>query len=79
MWNTPVLLSTACRVGNDVVFAIDSSGSVGRENFLRELNFVRSLVYGLNMGDTRVGALQFSNNPQVEFNLNTYGKIDWIN
>ena len=66
---------SACRLTADVVFAIDSSGSIGSANFQLELDFVRELVNSLNVGQgSRVGALQYSNNAQVQFHLNDHGE-----
>ena len=58
----------------DVIFAIDSSGSVGRDNFLLQLDFVRALASNVNVErGSRVGVLQYSNSAQVEFHLNEHG------
>ena len=60
------LLLTACRERADVVIALDSSFSVGRENYLAMTDFVRSLVTDLPMqGDVRLGLLAFTDTAQV--------------
>ena len=48
---------------------------MGSENCQLELDFVRELVNSLNVGQgSRVGALQYSNNAQVQFYLNDHGE-----
>ena len=59
----------------DVTFALDASGSVGKPNFARQIDFVRSLVMGLNINtDSRVAAIRYANNANMHFNLNDYCK-----
>ena len=36
-----------CRSPPDVVFALDASGSVGKENFMRIMQFAQDMVIGL--------------------------------
>lgn len=66
-----------CRVGADIIFALDASGSIGQPNFQRQIDFVKSLVYSLNINPqsnrgARVGALTFSTEADIRFNLNEY-------
>ena len=42
-------ISPGCRAPADVVFAIDSSGSVGRRNFNKLVDFVREMIEQLNV------------------------------
>lgn len=47
---------------HDIVFLIDSSGSVGKTNFRFQLKFVRKILNGFNVGRdfTRVAIVRFS-------------------
>ncbi|XP_048833731.1 collagen alpha-3(VI) chain [Brienomyrus brachyistius] len=58
----------------DLVFLIDGSESVGVTNFLRirtlALNVIERLLVGKDA--IRVAVVQYSNNPQTEFELNRY-------
>jgi collagen type VI alpha len=70
-----------CRVGADLVFALDSSGSIGRVNFQKQVDFVKEVVYGLNLDqDTRVGLLTFATSPNARFYMNEYStRMDVLN
>ena len=60
--------------GIDLVFVLDSSGSIGSTNFRTIRNFVNTFVNTLEIGPTRsqVGVIRYSGSAQVLFNLNTY-------
>ncbi|KTG44213.1 hypothetical protein cypCar_00020928 [Cyprinus carpio] len=67
---------TKCSVSAiaDLVFLVDGSWSVGRENF----KFIRSLIWAMagafDIGEdkTRVAVVQYSSDTRTEFNLNQY-------
>lgn len=69
-----------CTATGDVVFAIDSSGSVGQDNFYRVLNFTYFTVDGLDIdsGQFRVGVTTFSDTSRLEFNLGDFTKKEDI-
>lgn len=58
----------------DVMFLVDSSKSIGNENFQKMKNFMRGLVDRTDVGADRVqiGVVQFSREPKEEFKLNSY-------
>ncbi|PKU36381.1 hypothetical protein llap_13313 [Limosa lapponica baueri] len=58
----------------DVMFLLDSSSSIGDENFQKMKNFTRELVNIIYVGADRmqIGVVQFSHEPKEEFKLNTY-------
>ena len=62
-----------CGRQRDVVFMLDSSGSV-EETFELQLRLTREIIYGLNFAGsrTRVGVVQWSDSPARRFNLNEY-------
>lgn len=53
---------------------LDSSGSVANHEFLNLVNFAAELVrpFTLGLGHVRVGLLQVSTNPNLEFGLDVY-------
>ncbi|XP_051944830.1 collagen alpha-4(VI) chain-like [Hippocampus zosterae] len=55
----------------DVVFLVDSSGSIGNANFQEVREFLQNVVSGLNIGpdNVRVGLAQYNQNPVLEFSL----------
>lgn len=63
----------ACGIA-DIVFVLDSSGSIGRDNWVRVLDFVRSVIQDLDIGydATRVGVVTYGNRAEVNFDLKTY-------
>uniref|UniRef100_A0A8D2LYC8 Collagen alpha-1(XII) chain n=1 Tax=Varanus komodoensis TaxID=61221 RepID=A0A8D2LYC8_VARKO len=58
----------------DLVFLVDGSWSVGRNNFRYILDFIVTLVSAFDIGEekTRVGIVQYSSDTRTEFNLNQY-------
>nr|XP_021484130.1 collagen alpha-1(XII) chain [Meriones unguiculatus] len=58
----------------DLVFLVDGSWSVGRNNFKYILDFIVALVSAFDIGEekTRVGVVQYSSDTRTEFNLNQY-------
>lgn len=58
----------------DLVFLVDGSWSIGRENFEQIRLFLSSLVNSFDVGPdhVRVGLVQFSNEPRTEFFLNSF-------
>ncbi len=58
----------------DLYFVLDSSGSVGFNNFQLMKNFVYDTVNGFDIGpeDTRVGVISYSGDARFHFYLNTY-------
>jgi len=53
---------------------VDSSGSVGANNFMKQLDYIINLVGGLNVDadHIRVGLVTFSDDAHLQFNLNQY-------
>ncbi|XP_040287934.1 collagen alpha-1(XIV) chain isoform X1 [Bufo bufo] len=59
----------------DIVILVDGSWSIGRVNFRLVRLFIENLVSAFNVGSgkTRIGLAQYSGDPRIEWNLNTYG------
>ena len=60
--------------GMDLVFLLNSSGSVGATNYDKVLKFVAKTVSQLDIGPsaTQIGLVIFSSYAQTQFHLNTY-------
>ncbi len=69
-----LLLISVCSTKSDIVFVLDSSGSIGFDNWLLILDFVSSMIDRLNVASDKihVGLVVFSNNAAVEFYLGDY-------
>ncbi|XP_069108493.1 collagen alpha-4(VI) chain-like [Argopecten irradians] len=66
---------TVCSVERrDIVFVLDSSTSLGRDNFRKILNFTKSFLRNADIdnGDVRVGILTYSSEVRIQFHLDTY-------
>ena len=74
----PVVNETAspqCAAQADIVFILDSSGSIGQANYNKMLNFVRDVTSKFDVGQNkvRVGVEIFSDRSYIQFHLNKYG------
>lgn len=58
----------------DLVFALDGSGSVGKDNFVHMVNFVRStsVQFDINRDRTQVGLVVYGRRPISVFELDTH-------
>ena len=61
-----------CKAVADVAFIVDSSGSIGRRNWLKMLQFLKDMVKAFNVGPdkTHVAVLAYSTGANVEFRFN---------
>ena len=71
---------TACDGRADVVFVVDSSGSIRENRFAMLMDYVRNVTKLLEVSPdrTRVGLVTFSDRATTEFNLNTYSSKEDI-
>ncbi|XP_015282167.1 PREDICTED: LOW QUALITY PROTEIN: collagen alpha-6(VI) chain-like [Gekko japonicus] len=70
-----VCTEEACKeMKADIMFLVDSSGSIGDENFNKMKNFMSHLVNKSHIGldQVRIGVVQFSDIAKEEFPLNKY-------
>ncbi|XP_063160042.1 collagen alpha-6(VI) chain-like [Candoia aspera] len=69
-------ISPVCRKVTvaDIVFLVDSSSSIGLENFQKVKNFLYTLISSLHIGQNqvRIGLAQYSDDIFKEFQLNEY-------
>ncbi|XP_076986207.1 collagen alpha-4(VI) chain-like [Tamandua tetradactyla] len=69
-------VSPACKEAAlaDIVFLVDSSTSIGPQNFWKVKNFLQSVVLGLDISSdhVRVGLAQYNDNIYPAFRLNQY-------
>ena len=58
----------------DIVFVVDSSQSIGSQNFNTMKNFLRNVVdsFDVSKNKVRVGLIQFSNSSRIHFSLQQY-------
>ncbi len=61
----------------DIAFVLDSSGSIGKENWKSVLQFVTSVISTLDIdyGSHRVGIASFGSYASIEFYLNDHGYL----
>ncbi|XP_028435265.1 collagen alpha-6(VI) chain [Perca flavescens] len=71
---------TACKTG-DIVFLLDRSSSINRNEHNIMKNFTTTLVDSFEVGEklVRIGLCQFSDDPKDEFYLNKYYNKDDLN
>ncbi|XP_016097605.1 collagen alpha-1(XII) chain-like [Sinocyclocheilus grahami] len=73
---SPPLEAVKCSVSAiaDLVFLVDGSWSVGRENFKFIRSFIGAMAGAFDIGEdkTRVAVVQYSSDTRTEFNLNQY-------
>ncbi|KAJ7991355.1 hypothetical protein DPEC_G00282950 [Dallia pectoralis] len=64
----------------DLVFILDTSSSVGKENFEKIRQWVSNLVESFDVGPdkTRVAVVRYSDRPTTEFNLGRYHTMDEV-
>ena len=77
-----VFIFAACRLPADVVFALDASGSIEKNNFFLLEEFIKDAMYGIDLDSmSRVGVLTFSDTADVrnqEFLLeNVYFPVNY--
>ena len=68
------ILSTECgRIQIDIIFLLDTSSSMGRQDFATMKEFVKHFVSKVDItgGKTRVGIFTFNSNTRLEFSLNS--------
>lgn len=73
--NSYIFVLSVCRSRVDLGILIDGSRSVGRRNFRKVIDFVKSFVsfFPLSARETRVGVMVFSSRSRLAFGLNRYG------
>lgn len=63
-----------CTNSGDVLFILDASGSIGYNNFMKQKEFIKSIILDFTIGSqsTRVSVLTFTEDANINFRLNTY-------
>uniref|UniRef100_A0A4X2M4C6 VWFA domain-containing protein n=1 Tax=Vombatus ursinus TaxID=29139 RepID=A0A4X2M4C6_VOMUR len=58
----------------DIVFLVEASGGIGLENFQRVIQFLGKVIRTLHIGpnSVRVGLVLYSDEPRLEFGLDTF-------
>jgi len=75
------MLCEDCSRGSDIVFVLDSSGSIGSVMVHEMVKFLEQIINSLNVDGndsdptvSRVGMLTYSDSATIHFHLNTYRK-----
>lgn len=76
--------SVDCQTPLDIAFIVDSSGSVGRQEFKRTLDFVANITQSFDIssvpGGTRVALIRYAVKAEVIFKFNTFAnRVDLLN
>ncbi|XP_078098451.1 collagen alpha-6(VI) chain-like isoform X2 [Mustelus asterias] len=63
-----------CGLKSDIIFLIDGSSSISRENFQKMLSFMKTFLDKSDIGPDKVqvGVIQFATEPELVFQLNKY-------
>ena len=74
MLSTLVLLPVCDAVQADIQFLLDASGSVGSDDFVKVLDFVKRFAEHFNIGPdgVNIGVTTFASTPKNEFWLNNH-------
>lgn len=69
-----------CAAQADIVFILDSSGSIGQTNYNKMLSFVRDVTSKFDIGPNKiqVGVEIFSDRSFIQFHLNKYSDIQTL-
>ncbi|XP_035825945.1 matrilin-4-like, partial [Aplysia californica] len=75
------LLREPCRAPLDLLFVVDASGSLGEDNFNKELAFVEKIInsFDVNPQGAKVAMLTFSTRVQKQFCFNEHATKDEVN
>ena len=62
----------------DLTFIVDSSGSIGPENYLKEKHFIKQLArsFGVAPGQSRAALVLYSNSASVEASFDQYPSLE---
>ncbi|CAD5110740.1 DgyrCDS110 [Dimorphilus gyrociliatus] len=69
-----------CLKTADILFMLDASGSMGYDNFMRQKEFVKSIITDFTIGtrSTRVAVVTFTGDATVNFRLNAFNSREDI-
>ena len=73
--------SEQCTQKSDVVFVVDSSGSIARSNFKKELQFVKEVASTFKMGpeQSQIAVISYSDRAQVDIRFGEYSNVNDFN
>ena len=68
----------ACQTPVDLAFIVDSSGSIGSKNYLKEKHFVKQLArgFGVAPGQSRAALVLYSNSASVKAGFDQYPTLE---
>lgn len=73
--------SEQCTQKSDVVFVIDSSGSIRRSNFQKEKEFVKEVASTFKMGpdQSQIAVISYSDEAQIDIKFGEYSNVNDFN
>ena len=73
--------SEQCSQKSDVVFIVDSSGSISKRNFKKELQFVKEVASTFKMGpnQSQIAVISYSDDAKVEIGFGEYSNVNDLN
>ena len=68
----------ACQTPVDLAFIVDSSGSIGSKNYLKEKHFIKQLArsFGVAPGQSRAALVLYSNSASVKAGFDQYPTLE---
>ena len=74
------LILGQCETGLDLLFVLDSSGSIGSFNFATMKNFVANVIanFEIRANSTRVGLIQYSDTASIEILLGSINNVQQL-
>ena len=76
LMSNKAMFSDSCHFA-DIIFVLDSSGSVGLDNWFVLLGFVKQVVGILNVSpdDAQIGIVTYGNSASLAFHLNEFQTV----
>ncbi|XP_074137839.1 LOW QUALITY PROTEIN: integrin alpha-M-like [Sminthopsis crassicaudata] len=70
--NFPASLQECPKQANDIVFLIDGSGSIGRNQFIQMKNFIKTIMDQSRGTNTQFSLMQYSDDFKIHFTFNDF-------
>jgi len=81
-YQTPkiILFFSDCTTAVDLVFVVDASGSIGKDNFNMMRDILIKIIRHFSVSDyhARIGVIKYSNAPQRVFHLHKSQKLGFL-
>ncbi|XP_078377620.1 SCO-spondin-like [Oculina patagonica] len=79
--NSQEVVKEQCTQKSDVAFVVDSSGSISRRNFQKELEFVKEVASTFKMGpdQSQIAVISYSDDAQIDIKFGDYSNVNDFN